>query len=318
VNPLFIISLPRSGSTLLQAILAKNKEVITFSEPWLFLTFSSILINGSNHAVYDSNFLYEATQHFFKNFNNQVLSQSVNSFFNAVFQQTNGKYKYFLDKTPRYYLIFNHLIDLFPQARFIILKRNLLDVIKSVSKSWHKNNLKFRMNRIDVFEGPKYIYEGTKLLDKRALVLEYENLVSDPVSSLKLLSNYLDLEFNKEILENLDFGRYSYPYGDKVEIQQKSTIRKKSEDWKSFVLTSYRKYFIKNFVAQFSKQEQEFWGIEQEDIFNTLKTIRMKPFRLGVNDYCTNQYDILWNKLDLGYNYKKITNKNVFSKYGTK
>ena len=36
-TPIFIISLPRSGSTLLQRILTSHESVASASEPWLLL-----------------------------------------------------------------------------------------------------------------------------------------------------------------------------------------------------------------------------------------------------------------------------------------
>ena len=37
ITPIFIFSLPRSGSTLLQKIIASSNEVSTSSEPWILL-----------------------------------------------------------------------------------------------------------------------------------------------------------------------------------------------------------------------------------------------------------------------------------------
>src|SRR5438270_5037071 len=37
VTPLFIFCLPRSGSTLLQRVLAAHPEIATASEPWILL-----------------------------------------------------------------------------------------------------------------------------------------------------------------------------------------------------------------------------------------------------------------------------------------
>ncbi|MFB6286927.1 MAG: sulfotransferase, partial [Candidatus Bipolaricaulia bacterium] len=37
VKPLFLFSLPRSGSTLLQRVLASSSEVSTVPEPWILL-----------------------------------------------------------------------------------------------------------------------------------------------------------------------------------------------------------------------------------------------------------------------------------------
>jgi hypothetical protein len=49
VTPVFLLSLPRSGSTLAQRILASHTEVATTSEPWLLLPY---LYTLRDHGVY--------------------------------------------------------------------------------------------------------------------------------------------------------------------------------------------------------------------------------------------------------------------------
>ena len=43
IRPIFIFSAPRSGSTLLQRVLAAHTQVATASEPWILLPLLSPL-----------------------------------------------------------------------------------------------------------------------------------------------------------------------------------------------------------------------------------------------------------------------------------
>ena len=49
---------------------------------------------------------------------------------------------YFLDKTPRYYLILKELEQVFPDAKFIFLFRNPVQIYASMLSTWGKDTFK--------------------------------------------------------------------------------------------------------------------------------------------------------------------------------
>jgi len=139
VTPIFLLSLPRSGSTLLQRLLATAPEVSTASEPWILLPLLYALRPSGAAAEYD----------------HQVMTQGVHD---LLAQVPNGRELYlaevkrlaldlytaaaapgsrfFVDKTPRYHLIAADLLEMFQDAPFAILWRNPLAVVASTVKSW--------------------------------------------------------------------------------------------------------------------------------------------------------------------------------------
>ncbi len=52
-NLIFIVSQPRSGSTLLQSILSNNDYINTASEPWLLLPFLNIFDSSLIEVTYN-------------------------------------------------------------------------------------------------------------------------------------------------------------------------------------------------------------------------------------------------------------------------
>ncbi len=52
-NLIFIVSQPRSGSTLLQGIISNNDYVNTTSEPWLLLPFLNLFDSSLVEAKYN-------------------------------------------------------------------------------------------------------------------------------------------------------------------------------------------------------------------------------------------------------------------------
>lgn len=65
IVPIFIISLPRSGSTLLQNILSNNSEISTTSEPWILIPLISFY-KGDYKSKTNPHLAKEAVSDFLK------------------------------------------------------------------------------------------------------------------------------------------------------------------------------------------------------------------------------------------------------------
>ena len=63
-TPLFLLSLPRSGSTLAQRILAAHQDIATASEPWILLPYLYTLRERGVYAEYNHRVLVRAVEDF--------------------------------------------------------------------------------------------------------------------------------------------------------------------------------------------------------------------------------------------------------------
>src|SRR5688500_15750036 len=63
-TPLFLLSLPRSGSTLAQRILAAHEAIATASEPWILLPYLYTLRERGAYAEYNHRVLVRAVEDF--------------------------------------------------------------------------------------------------------------------------------------------------------------------------------------------------------------------------------------------------------------
>jgi Sulfotransferase family len=108
----------------------------------------------------------------------------------------------FLDKTPRYYLITPELAELFPEARFIFLRRHPLSVLASVISAQLEGNLALLSQKdtlTDLLRGPRLILEGPRHA-KRSYSVRYEDLVVDPGGVSSKMCEALDLTFEEGML----------------------------------------------------------------------------------------------------------------------
>jgi hypothetical protein len=212
---IFLVSQPRAGSTLLQRILASHPEVHTTAEPWLMLHLVYGLRQSGHLAEYDAEATYAALRGFLGTLEGELLHyvealRRMASYLYGIACTQAGK-TYFLDKTPRYYLILPDLIELFPEARFVFLLRNPLAVLASILETWVRGNwIKLSRHHLDLVAAPKLLLEGIRLLEEQAVVIHYESLVVEPAAEVEALCAQLDLRYYPDMLE---YGRYPPPQG---------------------------------------------------------------------------------------------------------
>ena len=126
---------------------------------------------------------------------------------------------FFLDKTPRYYLIWKELQDIFPAAKFIVLNRNPLSVLYSILKTWNSERwYRLSEHNHDLISAIDNI---TSMINSAVGVhIKYENLVDDPSNELQKLSSYIGISFDERMLEYDRNEKWSY--GDQEYIYSQS------------------------------------------------------------------------------------------------
>lgn len=100
----------------------------------------SLKINGI-HTEYNRDWEKKAFENFVSNlpgsgreiYINELQKMYSNLYY--LYLREHNK-KIFLGKTPRYYLIIDELLEVFPDAKYILLIRNPLAVLGSIMRSW--------------------------------------------------------------------------------------------------------------------------------------------------------------------------------------
>lgn len=214
-NLIFIICQPRSGSTLLQLILNGHPEIHTVAEPWIMLHPLYVLKDEEIQAEYYPDITRRALRDFFKELPEGEKTyieglRRMHSFLYGSALRSNDM-RYFLDKTPAYYLIIPELYRVFPKAKYIFLLRNPLAVFSSILVDWTKG---FWQNlyryRVPLLKAPPLLADGIEHLGDNAIVVHYENLTSCPEETVTALCESLQLPF---VPTMLDYGQRPFPKG---------------------------------------------------------------------------------------------------------
>tara|TARA_Y100000816_G_C26084784_1_gene572267 strand:+ start:323 stop:1897 length:1575 start_codon:yes stop_codon:yes gene_type:complete len=229
--PIFIIGVPRSGSTLIEKIITSGK--ITISE-------------GEETGIIDDTFWkiinYEASK---KNDLFKLKKKIVDAY--KVRNLINKKNNFlFTDKSLENFFYLDIIKKLFPRAKIINCQRNFLSTTMSTFQtnlpylSWThsiENILKYH----DTYF--KTINQFTQNSADFIYNLSYEKLIDNPEKETKDLFNYCELPWRSECLEF--YKRKNLTSNTSSNLQIRNPINKDAKD----------KYFIyKKFLIEYGKE----------------------------------------------------------------
>lgn len=191
LTPIFIIGMPRSGTTLLERNIAQANNVsacgeVDFFGPSLFRLANKL---GDFSAKEEQN-----------NISTSSLIRIKHSYLKRI-EGLAGTSQYFIDKTPDNFRLVSTLESLFPSAKFIHCKRNPLDTCLSI----FFQNFENVPYSYDLRTIAKYYLLYRNIVDKhrqrlvaknRWLDVVYEDYVSDEKNVTAKISTFLDCEIN--------------------------------------------------------------------------------------------------------------------------
>ena len=273
----FIISQPKAGSTLLQRLLAGHPEIQTSAETWLMLhPLYGLRLTGIK-ADFNANWAATGVREFLDNYadGKETYHDGLRSFARTIYGhvlEKSGK-KLFLDKTPRYTMIVDELYELFPEAKFIILLRNPLAVLNSELQTYVKGDWPV-LSRFepDLVAAPARINAAKRFLGTSAFEVRYEDLVSDPAVSIKNLCDFLNLDFDAEML---DYSNTPAPAGkmnDPVGIHRHTSASTSSMDkWKSLGEDGQLRAFALSYLEELGDEVISEFGYDASELRSAIE-----------------------------------------------
>lgn len=286
-NLVFLISQPRSGSTLLQAILSQSPDISTASEHWLQLPFISFYKPELINATYNYHMATDATKDYLiKAKSKPSFDQDLKEFLLKQYHSEGQLGSYVIDKTPRYYEILPELKGLFKEAKFIILRRNPVAVLKSIMDTWKEYDpAKLAQGYArDIFVAPFEIqkFKAKHINDRNVFDLSFEDMTNSPKTVISNLFNWLGLEFQDQFLDYSKDSSFKGKYGDPTGVHQSNTIaRSEKLDLQDSILGHRRSKILKGYGAYLGEEFLKAYGpYEYLSIYkNTLRFQMMKTLQ---------------------------------------
>lgn len=222
-TPVFVVGLPRTGTTLTERIIASHAKVESADETF----FLQMAIRRAVGAAPTG----DLTPEIVRSAADCDTGAIASNYFSAIGYRLSDK-PWFIDKYPFNYLYLGFIAKAFPEARIVHLRRRPMDACFAMFK---QSFFRFAYTLQDL--GEYYVaYDRlsrhwTETLGERLIEVHYESLVSDLEPQTRLLLDRLGLEFDPACLE---FHRNAAPSATASAAQVREKAHTRSIDrWKN-------------------------------------------------------------------------------------
>lgn len=284
-TPLFIFSLPRSGSTLLQKMLMRHDAIESCSEPWSLLPYLSTFQSSDLldiRTAYGQELTALALDDFCASLpqGRETYRSHLHDFMIDLYGEVVGPdVTYFLDKTPRYFYIADDALDLFPEAKAILLTRQPLSVASSIVQTWGNGRWNLFFHENDLYDGPRKLAALRKDRGDRLLVVSYENLVTNPERTIREVFAHLDLPMVAEALTDFGGARLEGTMGDPTTRAYTSSVSNQSLDrWKATFATGQRQRWAHRYLDALGDDVIATLGYDMADLHRQVDAIPTEGF----------------------------------------
>ena len=238
IKPIFIIGVPKCGSTLIEKIITSGPKKLPTGEETSVLS-----------SIFKKNQIYEKSSlnlEILKNFREEIIKKYtskklINSESNFIFT----------DKSLENFLFLDLIKIIFPKAKVINCQRDPISSIISIFKSnltglpW-AHNLEHIFKYFDIYFNKMKYYQ--KKMPDFIYNLNLENFVNEPVAESKKLMNFCELSWDVKCLEY--YKREDLISKTTSNIQIRKAIYKNStkkyEPYKKIIEKYNKKYFWLN------------------------------------------------------------------------
>ena len=194
---IFVLGLPRSGTTLVDRIIGAHRDVVSLGEPNAFpMVLNDLLFKATQSKKLNRQQAVQASNEIEK-------SELARNYLSAI-NGLRGECSSFIDKLPMNYLNVGLIVSALPSAKIILLERAPLDVIYAIYKNLFEDAYPFSY---DLIELTRYYIGYRKLMHywlakagKRIHTVSYEKLVAQPDVTIRALADYCELDFQSAML----------------------------------------------------------------------------------------------------------------------
>ena len=198
-EPIFIVGMPRTGTTLVDRILSSHSCISSAGELTHFALALKRLTGTPSPYVLDAETLNQSSQVNFTQLGKQYLDST---------RPLTGQSLHFTDKMPLNFFYVGLIAAALPQAKIIIVIRNPLDTCLSNYRQLFSTRFPYYNYAYDLRDTANYYVQFFQLMEfwqsvlpNNVHVLHYEKLVADTETEVKRLVAHCGLQFEHTCLE---------------------------------------------------------------------------------------------------------------------
>lgn len=231
LRPIFILGMPRSGTTLVEQIISSHSKVF-----------------GAGELEYISKYSFEELKLHYRSERSKFSNESFNSirqnYLNSILKLNLSEY-IFTDKMPLNFRCIGFILNAFPEAKIVHLNRDAIATCWSIYKYYFKsdgNGYSYNINDlISYYALYKDLMEyWHKLYPNRIYDIYYEKLTTNQESETRKLLKYCDLEWDENCM-NFHKNQRAVKTTSALQVREKM-YQGSSEAWKKY--ESYLKPLI--------------------------------------------------------------------------
>ena len=225
-DPIFILGLPRSGSTLIEQILSSHSLIDGTQElPNIMAISRDIKLIDPNNG-YPNNLM-------------DIDTSSFNDFGQKYIDETRwarSSKPFFIDKMPNNFVHIGLIKLILPNAKIIDARRNPMDACFSCFKQYFAKGQHFTYDLDDI---ARYYKDYLRLMDfwnelfpREIFTINYEDIINNPNKKIRELLNFCNVEFENNCL---DFHKSKRPVKTASSEQVRQPMYKTGLDyWKNY------------------------------------------------------------------------------------
>jgi len=234
-SPIFIVGMPRSGTTLIEQIISSHSEVFGGDEIEILPKVTKEKFGNNDLRLFFNNIV---------KFSNKDLFNMGKMYHDKMIKFSNNS-KRFTDKLPSNFLLIGLIKIILPNAKVINCMRSAKDNCFSIFKNHFTSGKVTFAYKLDEITQYYNLYKSlmdhwNKLLPKFIYNLKYENIISDIESESKNLLQFCNLTWQDQCL---NFYNNDRPIRTASDVQARKKIYKTSiGSWKNYSIY-LEKYF---------------------------------------------------------------------------
>lgn len=232
-TPIFIVGMPRSGTTLIHQILTRHSEAYGAGELHKINNLASGIINE-------------------KTLSEEVL-KSIRAEYLHYIEQLSGGKRYVIDKMPTNFFYLPMLIRIFPEAKFIHTVRDTNAVCWSLFRTnFEEPAMAYTTSLQSIIEYyghyKRFVEQVASEHPNKLVEVSYESLTEAPAEEIRRLISCLGLKWESACL-NPELSSSPVATASMTQIRR-PIYRNSSENWKK-----YEKYLADIFVNQQTEEQ---------------------------------------------------------------
>lgn len=291
VRMLFVVSSPRSGSTMLERMLGSHSMILGGPEPHLLTPLAHLGVWGKvDKAPYDPILAAESQRLFVEHLPNTMQDywDACRAYCDVLYgRYLSGSGKAIcLDKTPAYALVLPFIVKVFPDAKYVVLTRHPIATFASYANSFFDGDYAAAQNYNPILN--RYVPAIAAFLREwpaLSLHVRYEDLVEDPELWMERIYAYVGVPFERETIEYGDMTVAPHAgkgLGDPIGVKQHSRpMRASVNKWVDDLAADPGKLaLMQRIVGTLDPEDLQTIGYPIEGLWEPFDEAAAKPIRV--------------------------------------